>query len=118
VTAWVLDPGSSVHSDDQVASRSQGVFGRIGNQWARLIKSVDFEDRTGWNTVEVILDGDQSTHLLNGRVVNRFADIKQLDPRDSRRLVAVKSVRILLQAEGAEVWFPNVQVKPLKPAGR
>ena len=47
---------------------------------SRVLKSGDFENRDGWNTVEVIIQGDRSTHLVNGRIVNSAHDIQQPDP--------------------------------------
>jgi len=79
----------------------------------RIIKSGDFEDRTGWNTVEVILDGDRITHLVNGRAVMRAWNLKQPDSQDPSKWIALDHGRILLQAEGAEVWYRNIQVKLL-----
>jgi hypothetical protein len=77
----------------------------------RVIKAGDFEDRTGWNTVEVILDGDRITHLVNGRVVMRAWHLEQPDPEGASKWIALDHGRILLQAEGAEVWYRNIQVK-------
>jgi Domain of Unknown Function (DUF1080) len=79
----------------------------------RVIKAADFEDRTGWNTVEVILDGDRITHLVNGRIVMRAWNLRQPDPQDASKWVPLDHGRVLLQAEGSEVWFRNLQVKPL-----
>ena len=79
----------------------------------RIIKFGDFEDRNGWNTVEVILDGDRITHLVNGRAVMRAWDIQQTTQDDPAQYAAVTGGRIMLQAEGAEIWFRNVRMKPL-----
>ena len=79
----------------------------------RIIKFGDFEDRDGWNTVEAVLDGDRSTQLVNGRAVMRAWDVKQTSPDDPATYLPVTSGRIMLQAEGAEIWFRNVRMKPL-----
>ena len=79
----------------------------------RIIKSGDFEDRNGWNQLELVLDGDRITQIVNGRAVMRAWDIQQPSLQDPSRYVPVSSGRIMLQAEGAEVWFRNVQMKPL-----
>jgi Domain of Unknown Function (DUF1080) len=81
----------------------------------RIIKFGDFEDRNAWNTVEVILDGDRITQLVNGRAVMRAWDMKQVSLTDPTQYLPVSSGRIMLQAEGAEIWFRNVQMKPLEP---
>jgi hypothetical protein len=82
----------------------------------RVLKSGVFENRDGWNSVDVILQGDQTTHLVNGRIVNHARDIQQPDPTNPARMVPLKSGRILLEAEGSEIWFRDVRVKPLGPA--
>jgi hypothetical protein len=79
----------------------------------RIIKSGDFEDRNGWNQLELVLDGDRITQIVNGRAVMRAWDIQQPSLEDPTRYVPISSGRIMLQAEGAEVWFRNVQMKPL-----
>ncbi len=54
-----------------------------------------------WNTVEVICDVDKVTHLVNGVIVNRGKG------------VSVTKGRILLQSEGAEIFFRKIELKPL-----
>jgi hypothetical protein len=64
----------------------------------------------------VILDGNHSTQIVNGRIVNRVNDILQPDPGDPARMIPLKSGKILLEAEdGAEIFFRNIKVKPLTP---
>jgi hypothetical protein len=79
----------------------------------RIIKSGDFEDRKGWNHVEVILDGDKVTQLVNGTVVMRAWDIKQPDQNDPTKKIPLTSGRLFLQAETAEIYFRNIRMKPL-----
>jgi Domain of Unknown Function (DUF1080) len=65
-------------------------------------KKKDAEKPTGeWNTVEVICDGGKITNIINGVVVNEGTD------------ASVRKGRILLQSEGAEVWFRKVELEPL-----
>jgi hypothetical protein len=79
----------------------------------RIFKDANFEDLTGWNVVEVILQGDRSIHLVNGRIVNASHDIKQPDPQNPGKLISLARGRIALQGEGAETWYRSVKVKPL-----
>jgi hypothetical protein len=81
----------------------------------RIAKSGDFEDRDGWNTVEVILDGDRVTHIVNGRVVLRAWSIRQPDPDHPSKMIPLDHGQVLLEEEGAEIWFRSVQIKPLPP---
>src|SRR5882724_7680578 len=117
ITTWLVDPYSSMYSDDPSAPGAKRVIGGPTIPASRVLKSGDFEDRTGWNTVEVILDGDRSTHIINGRIVNRAWDIKQPDPADPNRMIPLKVGHIALEAEGSEIWFRNIKIKPLNPTG-
>jgi hypothetical protein len=74
----------------------------------------DWEDRLGfrgkedvespygqWTRLEVIADGDRITNVVNGKVVNEGT-------RSS-----LTEGRILLQSEGAEIYFRRVDLEPL-----
>ena len=71
-------------------------------------------ERDGWNTLELVLDGDSATHIVNGKVNMRISNAKAPDPSNKDLLVTVKKGKILLQAEGAEIWYRNVQTQPLQ----
>ncbi|WP_406701105.1 DUF1080 domain-containing protein [Singulisphaera sp. Ch08] len=65
-------------------------------------KKKDGEKPTGeWNTVEVICDGDKVTNIVNGVVVNEGTE------------ASVTKGKILLQSEGAEVYYRNIKLTPL-----
>jgi len=77
------------------------VDGKVERQ--RKIKKLDAEKPTGeWNTVEVICDGDKITNIVNGVVVN------------SGSKASVTRGKILLQSEGAEVFYRKVELRPLE----
>jgi hypothetical protein len=103
ITTKVETPDYPVFSSGPLLTRNKG----------RIIKSGDFEERGNWNTVEVILDGDKITHLVNGRIVMKAWDLKQPDPQDATKSIPLDHGRVILQAEGAEIWFRNVRMKPL-----
>jgi hypothetical protein len=66
-------------------------------------KSKETEKPTGeWNTVEVICDGGSITHIVNGEVVNRGTN------------ASVTRGKIVLQSEGAEIFYRNVELTPIK----
>jgi uncharacterized protein len=72
----------------------------------RVIKSSTQDTLTGWNTVEVIVRGASSTHIVNGVVVNRsFNQTLNGQP--------LTKGRIAFQAEGAEITYRNIQIKEL-----
>jgi len=48
--------------------------------------------------------------------VNYAKDIKRPDPQNPAHMIPLKSGHILLEAEGSEIWFRNVKVKPITPS--
>jgi hypothetical protein len=78
----------------------------------RIVKSADYEKKTGeWNTIELLTVGQTSVHVVNGKV--------NMVLTNSRRKVGDKEEpltrgKIQLQSEGAEVFYRNIAVKPLK----
>ena len=68
----------------------------------QVVKSKDAEKPTGeWNKAEVIVKDGKITHLLNGEVVN------------AGELSNTKTGTIVLQSEGAEIYYRNVTVQEL-----
>jgi hypothetical protein len=59
-----------------------------------------------WNTLEVIADGDTLTNLLNGQVVNKGTKCSHTRGK------------LLIQSEGAEVFFRRVDLSPLSSGKR
>ncbi len=54
-----------------------------------------------WNRMEVICEGDTLLYRVNGKVVNAAEKLTH------------SSGRILVQTEGAEIWFRNIEMTPL-----
>jgi 3-keto-disaccharide hydrolase len=85
-------------------SQSQGASGRC-------IKQPDNEKPTGeWNTVELVAFNDDAIHVVNGKVVMRLhgpVKIKTELP------TPVTSGPIILQSEGAEVFYRDIQVRQI-----
>jgi hypothetical protein len=85
-------------------SQAQGASGRC-------IKQPDNEKPSGeWNTVELIAFGDDSIHIVNGKVVMRLhgpLNISGAVPEP------VTSGPIILQSEGAEVYYRDIEVRPI-----
>jgi hypothetical protein len=85
-------------------SQSQGASGRC-------IKQPDNEKPTGeWNTVELIAFRDDSIHIVNGKVVMRLHGPVRID---ADLPTPVTSGPIILQSEGAEVFYRDIQVRPI-----
>jgi Domain of Unknown Function (DUF1080) len=65
----------------------------------------------GWNTVEVIARGDSTVHILNGHVVNQGGNVRLTDPAKPETTRPIKSGRIALEIEAAEIFFRNVEMQ-------
>jgi len=90
-----------------------GATGPMQPTSARLLKDGDFEKLDDWNTVEVIAQGSQATHLVNGRIVNVLRNLEQGDPQNAGQFLPIAKGRIGIEIEFAEIWFRRIDVKPL-----
>jgi hypothetical protein len=85
----------------------QGTWGGI----RRVVRSEDYEV-DGWNTVEVIVRGATSVHIINGKTNNATSNMEHMV---NREWVPLTKGKILLQKEGAEVFYRNIELKSLVP---
>jgi hypothetical protein len=89
---WLIDSTSLTHADTLTPKRP----------YHRVVKAKDGEKPTGqWNKVEVIVNKGRITYSINGVVVN------------AARNPSLSSGRILLQSEGAEIYYRNVSLQEL-----
>ena len=79
----------------------------------RRIKDGNFENLDGWNTVEVIWQGDRSAHIINGRAVNSASQLEQPDPANPGRFIPLTRGKIAIEIEFAEIWFRRIEIKSL-----
>jgi hypothetical protein len=85
-------------------SQSQGASGRC-------IKQPDNEKPTGaWNTVELVVFGEEAIHIVNGKVVMRLHGPLRIDGDVPK---PVTSGPIILQSEGAEVFYRDIEIRPI-----
>jgi hypothetical protein len=71
-------------------------------------------ENDGWNDVELICRGTEIVHILNGKVVNKGANVRFIDPeKPGAEAVPVARGRIALEIEAAEIWFRNVEIRRL-----
>jgi hypothetical protein len=76
---------------------------KSGIEWdqQRVYRTANFENPHGeWNTIEIICNGNQIEHYVNGHRVNWG-------------VASLSHGRILLQSEGAEIWYKSVELTPL-----
>jgi hypothetical protein len=65
-------------------------------------KSYNAEKPHGeWNTVEIITNNGKCSHIVNGMVVNEGFEVSH------------RKGKILLQSEGAEVYYKRIELQPL-----
>jgi hypothetical protein len=67
----------------------------------------------GWNTAEIVAKGDTTTHVLNGKVVNRGTKIRFVNPDKPDDVKPLSRGRIALEIEAAEIFFRNVEIRSL-----
>lgn len=87
------------------------VFTQYGRSDGRCVKQPDAEKPTGeWNTVELVCLGDDMIHIVNGQVVMRLRGARRID---SPVASPVRSGQIILQSEGAEIFYRDLAVRPI-----
>lgn len=98
----IFDPNASLHHFD----------GKGGpKDWQIVIANPYNENAHGeWNTLELICWENHAVHMVNGKVnlilLNSFY-------RKGENLIPITSGRLVLQSEGAEIFFKDIQAKNL-----
>jgi len=86
-------------------------FSQSPGQSGRCVKMPDNEKPSGeWNTLELIAFGEDSIHIVNGKVVMRLHGPTRID---SELPSPVTSGPIILQSEGAEVFYRDIELRPI-----
>jgi hypothetical protein len=86
--------------------------------YPRVTHSMGFDSPTEWNTVEIIAIGETTELLVNGNVTFRSTARRQPSPDvpdDPAMDIPLTRGRLVLQEEGAEIFYRNVEVKELDP---
>ncbi len=90
---WMTDSTTVIYNDSVTTS----------SRAFNVKKIKDAEKPNGeWNKAEVIVKDGKITHLLNGQIVN------------SARLGNTSTGNVVLQSEGAELYYRNIEVKVLR----
>ena len=55
-----------------------------------------------WTRIEAVVEGGKLTYYVNGKLVNAASDS------------SFKDGRIMIQSEGAEIYFRRIELQPLK----
>jgi hypothetical protein len=86
-------------------------FSQSQGQSGRCAKQPDNENPTGqWNTVELVCFGADAIHVVNGTVVMRLHGPTRID---TALPTAVTSGPIILQSEGAEIFYRDIRFRPI-----
>lgn len=87
------------------------VFSQVPNKEGRCVKEPDNEKPTGeWNTVELICLGEDSIHVVNGKIVMRLHGPRRIDGSEPRPVTAGP---LILQSEGAELFYRDIAIRPI-----
>lgn len=81
----------------------------------RVVKDGNYET-PGWNTVEVVVRGDEAIHIVNGQENNRLWKMEQPGPKGSPEWIPLTKGRIAFQAEFAELQYRNIEILELETA--
>jgi hypothetical protein len=75
----------------------------------RCVKYPDAENPTGeWNTLELFCFGDTAVHMVNNKVVMVLYNSRYMSETGE---LPLKSGKIQIQSEGAEVFYRDIKVK-------
>ncbi|HKB90354.1 MAG TPA: DUF1080 domain-containing protein [Opitutaceae bacterium] len=98
-----LDPKDKVFSP-------LGTSATLTSNNARVVRNPQADTLDDWNTVEIVVRENTAVHTVNGQTNNRLTDIRFIDTNQP-----LSEGKILFQAEGAEVFYRNIEIKPLNP---
>lgn len=76
----------------------------------RILRDADHERLGEWNVVEFICVGQQSLHVVNGRVNLALSGLRH---KVGGKEVPLTKGRIQIQSESAEIYWRNLEVRPL-----
>lgn len=110
--ATTIDPATGRYLEGGTPIRTP----RMAEPYPRVTHSSAFDVVDDWNTVEVIARGATAELRVNGNVTFRSTDHLQPDPEaptDPALDIPLTRGRLVIQQEGAEVWYRNVELMEL-----
>jgi hypothetical protein len=104
-------PGPAPTLFDYDPSGEWMFFSQVTGSPGRCVKQPDNEKPTGeWNTLELVCFNEECIHIVNGKVVMRLHGPQRIDGAVP---MPVASGPILLQSEGSEVFYRDIEVRPI-----
>jgi hypothetical protein len=114
-TAEVAGDAEGEGKDRKMVHRPGAPVVTVGVTPRRAIKALDNEKPTGeWNAVEVICLRGTCVHVVNGKTNLVLTNPRQ--PGADGAMVPLTKGRLQIQSEGAEVFYRNIQVRPITPS--
>jgi len=86
--------------------------GTFASEYNRFARSYCWE-KEGWNKVVLVVKGDNAKFYMNDHFVNEAIAMKKWDAKLNAWIPLTKG-KILLQAEGSEVFYKNVIIQEIK----
>ncbi|MEL7120144.1 MAG: DUF1080 domain-containing protein, partial [Bacteroidota bacterium] len=87
-------------------------LGKPEQRFHRFHRAYSWEKPT-WNRLDIEVRGDHAIYKVNGKLVNEVIDMKYWDEKNKKYLPLTEG-KILLQAEGAEVYYRNIFIKEME----
>jgi hypothetical protein len=111
-----IDPATATEKAPTFKGSSEGgvPYTTPGKMNDRIIRSQMLEN-DDWNTVEVVLEGDSAVHIVNGKTNMKITRATRPAADKPGEWQPLRRGPIVLQAEGAEVMYRNIEIQPLKP---
>ncbi|MEO0341290.1 MAG: DUF1080 domain-containing protein, partial [Bacteroidota bacterium] len=94
------------------AQGSLATRGRPEKRFSRFHRGYCWE-KPEWNLVELEVRGDHAIFKVNGNIVNEAIDMQTYNP-EINNYQPLTAGKILIQAEGAELYYRNIYIQELR----
>lgn len=113
---WIVKSraSSKVHATNRNYDEN-GLVNTLGTretEYNRFARSYCWE-KPGWNKIVLVVNEDQAQFYVNDKLVNEAINMKKWDDSQKKWLPLTQG-KILLQAEGAEIFYRNISLQALK----
>jgi len=113
---WIIKSRASSKVDPMHKNFNEnGLLSTLGTQaieYNRFPRSFCWE-KPGWNKVVLVVRGDYAQFYINDKLVNEAIDMKKWN-ETQKKWIALTRGKILLQAEGSEIFYRNISIQSLK----
>ncbi len=110
-TTYADIPAGRSSSDERYRYRKGSEMNTFGPEQGYCQKNQDYEKTAGeWNVMEIYTFGNESVHLVNGKLNMHAYNLRYLE---NGKEVPLSNGKIQLQSEGAEIFYRNIQIKSI-----